>query len=107
MKVELLQKKLVDAARANPPPDRVPYLFERRIMVRIRTQPVPDLGALWSQMLWRAVTPCLGFSLMIGAWAVLAPGRTVVTETGEVAEFSSDFEQAMLAVVDEQVEELW
>jgi hypothetical protein len=108
MNLESLRNKLIAAARANPPSDRVPYTFEQRIMARLRDQPRPDLGLLWTQMLWRAVAPCLGVSLMIGAWALFGGGgQSVVTETGELVEFSPDFEQTMLAGVDEQVEELW
>lgn len=108
MNLESLRNKLLAAARANPPSNRVPYSFEQRILALIRAQPVPDLGALWTRMLWRAAAPCVALTLTIGAWSFVGSSATSVpTETGEVAEFPPDFEQTMLAVVDEQAEEFW
>ena len=61
-----LHKKLIAVARANPPSDRVPYAFEKRIMARL-VAPVPvDLGALWSRLLWRAATPCVALMVLLG-----------------------------------------
>ena len=39
MNLEQLQKKLLAAARANPPADRVPYAFEKRILAQLAAQP--------------------------------------------------------------------
>jgi len=108
MNLNSLRDKLLAAARANPPSDQVPYAFEKRILARRREQPVPDLGALWTRMLWRAAAPCVAITLTIVAWSFVGGSATTVpTETGEVVEFSHDFEQTMLAVVDEQAEEFW
>lgn len=108
MNLDSLRDKLLAAARANPPSDQVPYAFEKRILARLRTQPAPDLGALWTRMLWRAAAPCVALTLTIGVWSYVAGNETSIpTEGGETAEFSHDFEQTMLAVVDEQAEELW
>ena len=108
MNLDSLRDKLLAAARANPPSDQVPYAFEKRILARLREQPAPDLGALWTRMLWRAAAPCVALTLTIGVWSYMGVNATSVpTESGEVAEFSPDFEQTMLAVVEEQAEEFW
>jgi len=108
MNLDSLRDKLLAAARNHPPSDRVPYAFEKRILARLREQPVPDLGALWTRMLWRAAAPCVAITLTIGAWSFVGGSATSVpTENGEVVEFSPDFEQTMLAVVDEQAEDFW
>ena len=50
MNIAELQKKLLAAARANPPGDRVPYAFEKRVMAllaaRNRSSGVVDARAL-------------------------------------------------------------
>lgn len=108
MNLDSLRDKLLAAARANPPSDQVPYAFEKRILARLRTQPAPDLGALWTRMLWRAAAPCVALTLTIGVWSYVDGNATsVATDNGEAAEFSQAFEQTMLAVVDEQAEEFW
>ena len=108
MNLNSLHDKLLAAARANPPSDRMPYAFEQRILARIRQQPAPDLGALWTRMLWRAAAPCVAIALTIGAWSFVGGNAgPIPAETGEVAELSHDFEQTMLAVVEEQDEEFW
>ena len=43
MKLDDLEKKLIAVARANPPSDRVPPTFEKRIMALIAGRPVQDL----------------------------------------------------------------
>jgi hypothetical protein len=64
MDLELLHKKLVATAKANPPGNGVPYAFEKRIMSRLAAHAVVDVWALYGRWLWRAVTPC--FSVMAG-----------------------------------------
>lgn len=108
MNLDSLRDKLLAAARAHPPSDQVPYAFEKRILARLRTPPAPDLGALWTRMLWRAAAPCVALTLTIGVWSYVDGNATSVpADHGEVAEFSQAFEQTMLAVVEEQAEEFW
>jgi len=100
MKVEQLRQKLLDAARANPPVDRVPYAFEKRITALLTALPVPDLWTQWSRALWRAAVPCVVVMLVLGAVSFFnsktnANGKTVTEE------FSPDFEQTMLAAVEQ------
>ena len=51
MNLAELERKLIAAARANPPSDRVPYAFEKRIMARLAARPVVDGWALWAPRL--------------------------------------------------------
>jgi hypothetical protein len=105
MKLEQLRQKLLAAARANPPGDRVPYAFEKRILARLAAQPLPDLWALWSKALWRAAVPCVALVIVLGAASHF---MTKHSGNGKSAteEFSQDFEQTMLAAV-EQSGEVW
>jgi capsule polysaccharide export protein KpsE/RkpR len=105
MKLEQLRQKLLAAARASVADERVPYAFEKRILALLAAPSVPDLWALWSRALWRAAVPCVVVMLVFGAVSFLGPtgnGNGVAA----TEEFSQDFEQAMLAVVD-QSGEVW
>src|SRR6185295_5915528 len=100
MNLELLTKKLLAAARANPPSDRVPYKFEQRIMARLKEQPALDLAALWARALWRAVGPCVAVAVLIGVWSFTGSDSNPTTNTvAESQDFSQHFEQVMLADV--------
>jgi len=80
MKISELQKKLLAAARANPPSDRVPYAFEKRIMAHL-TAPLPlDSWTLWSRALWRAAAPCVAIMLLLGVCTLALPPAPEVTE---------------------------
>jgi hypothetical protein len=72
MNVVELERRLLAAAKANPPSDAAPHAFEQRIMAQLRARPRPDHWAWWSGALWRAVAPCLGVTLLLGAWAFVA-----------------------------------
>ena len=103
MNLEQLQQKLLAAARANPPADRMPYAFEKRIMARLKESPAFDLSALWARALWRAAAPCVALTLLLGVWSFIGKNNNAATDTEE---FSQHFEQTMLAAVDEP-EEVW
>jgi len=109
MNLELLRKKLLAAARGNPPTDRVPYAFEKRILARLQGQTRLDLSDLWAHALWRAVAPCVGVALVIGAWSFVALNDAAISQTMAVTEnqdLSQHFEQVMLADVGEPNEEI-
>ena len=93
MNLAELQKKLVAAARANPPSDRVPYAFEKRIMARLASLPRPDAWVLWSRALWRAAFGCVAIMLLLGACLLLG------TPNKPANDLSQDFEKTMLAAV--------
>ncbi|TAL01260.1 MAG: hypothetical protein EPO07_08645 [Verrucomicrobia bacterium] len=98
MKSEELQRKLLAAARANPPSDRVPYAFEKRITALIASHPLPDSAALWARALWRAAVPCLAVMLLLGAWTIL-PARTDSASTAN-EDLSQNFEQTLFAAAE-------
>ena len=54
MNLTQLERKLIAVARANPPSERVPYAFEKRILARLPAQPMLDRWELWGRALWRA-----------------------------------------------------
>lgn len=68
-----LQRKLIAAARANPPSEGVPYAFEQRILARLRSLPVSDVWSAWSQALWRAAAPCVAIAVALGVWTAFQP----------------------------------
>ena len=101
MNLARLQQKLLAAARAHPPADRVPYAFEKRIHAHLAALPPADLAALWSRALWRAVVPCVAITLLLATWS-FAP--TSASSSNE--DLSQQFEQTLLAAAD-QLEETW
>jgi hypothetical protein len=96
MNLAELEKKLVAAARANPPSEGVPYAFEKRIMARLATRPVMDDWALWARALWRAAAPCAAIMLLLGAWSFFAPPSSAPS-----SDLSQQLEQTLLAAVDQ------
>lgn len=103
MNLEPLQQKLLAAARAHPPSDRVPYAFEQRISAHLKALPPVDLAAFWARALWRAAVPCVALTLLLATWS-FAPVTTSSTSTTE--DLSQQFEQILLADAD-QLEENW
>jgi len=102
MNLEPLQQKLLAAARAHPPSDRVPYAFEKRIQAQLNALPPVDLAAFWARALWRAAVPCVAITLLLATWS-FAPVSTSSTTTEDL---SQQFEQTLLADAD-QLEESW
>ncbi len=91
-----LQRKLIAAARANPPGDGVPYAFEKRVMALLAGRAAAEPLALWVRGLWRAAVPCAAVALLLGAWAFYlssAPAKT--------GDLSQNFESTLLASVDQ------
>jgi hypothetical protein len=108
MNLEPLRQRMLAAARANPPADRVPYAFEQRIMARLVAPPALDLGELWARALWRAAAPCVALTLLFGVWSFVgAQNNSGATSLTDGADFAQHFEQTMLAAVEEPAEEIW
>jgi len=97
MNVAELNHKLIAAARANPPSDRVPYAFEKRILARLAGQRMPDDWALWARALWRAAAPCVAIMMLFSVWSYLAPNGNV-----PAGDLSQEFENTLLAAVDQE-----
>ena len=96
MNLAALKRKLIAAARADSPSDRVPYAFEKRIMARLLAQPMLDHWALWSRALWRAVVPCVSIMLLLSAWSFFTPAANLPAN-----DLSQEFEKTVLAAVDQ------
>jgi hypothetical protein len=104
MNLEDLQKKLLAAARENPPGDHVPYAFEKRVLARLASQTAVDSSAFWARALWRAVVPCVAVTILMTTLSF----TMVSTEPTSVAsedDISQQFELALLAPAN-QLEEL-
>jgi len=96
MNLAELQRKLLAAARANPPTDTVPYAFEKRILARLAEAPVLDTWALWNRVLWRAAAPCVALCLTLSVWSYFAGSDATSPEV-----LAADLESAVLAPFDD------
>jgi hypothetical protein len=104
MNLEDLQKKLLAAARSNPPEDRVPYAFEKRILTRLASQPRADSSAVWARALWRAAVPCVAVTILLTTLSFTMVSTETATVTSD-EDISQQFELALLAPAD-QLEEI-
>jgi anti-sigma-K factor RskA len=92
-----LQKKLIAAARANPPGDHVPYAFEKRMMSLIAARGATDQLVFWVRGFWRAAASCVAIALLLGAWAFFNPAAS----NNKTDDLSQNFENTLLASVDQ------
>ena len=99
MNVELLQKRLIAAARSNPPGDGVPYAFEKRVMALLAARAVTANPVLWARGLWRAAVPCMAIALLLGVLAFFYPATN-----GNAVDLSQNFENTLLAAVDQSAQ---
>src|SRR4051812_42232430 len=98
MKLLNLEKKLISVARANPPSDRVPLAFEKRIMAIIAAKPVQDIWAAWAKVLWYAAAPCVAIMLLFSAWAFVESYKNSHPPTVDLAQ---QLDNTLLAAVDQ------
>ncbi len=91
-----LHRKLIAAARAHPPTDKVPYAFEKRIMARLERRPILDHARLLAQAWWRAALPCVAIMLLLAAWSAFVPASKVAPR-----DYSQEFENTVLAAADQ------
>ena len=96
MNLDKLHDKLIAAARANAPDDKVPYAFEKRVTALLASRVAPDAMSLWVHGLWRAAVSCVAVTVLVGAWAVFNPATG---GTGD--DLSQNFENTLLASVDQ------
>jgi hypothetical protein len=97
MNLSDLQSKLINAARAAAPDDRVPYAFEKRVTALIKSRVAPNHLDSWVHGLWRAALSCVAIAVICGAWAFFAPANS--SSTSE--DLSQNFENTLLASVDQ------
>jgi len=96
MNLSELQKTLIAAARQQPPDERVPYAFEKRIMARLAGRAgMVDHWVLWARGLWRAAGACVTVAVVLGAVSLCLPARTDTAN-----DLSQDFENTLLASAD-------
>jgi hypothetical protein len=88
MNLAELQKKLIAAARANPPSEMVPYAFEKRIMARLTAKPVEDAWLAWGVAMWRGAIACVAVSIL-AALLVSASGDKSDTRDLETTVFAA------------------
>jgi hypothetical protein len=96
MNLDELERKLMAAARCNPPDDRVPHAFEKRIMARLKSCIPLDDWALWARALWRAAGTCAAVALLLGAISLLTPKTNTANSSNDL---SQAFESTLLASV--------
>ncbi len=94
-----LHRKMIAIARQNPPSDRVPLAFEKRIMALVREGLARDPWELWAGALWRGAMACVVVTLLFSAISLLVP-RSGSTSN----DLSQDFETTMLASVDQDTD---
>ena len=90
-------RKLIAAARRNPPSEQVPRAFEQRVLARLRARARQDHWALWSKALWRALAPCAAIMLLLGAWRWLTPPAPP-----PLSDLSQELENTMLAAAESE-----
>jgi len=95
-----LEKKLIAVARRCPPDDRVPLAFEKRITALVQTHQVLDDWTFWARGLWRAAAACFAIAMLLGIFSILSPGNG----TAGTSDLSDDFENTMLADVNQESE---
>ena len=103
MKLADLEKKLIAVARANPPSDRVPPSFEKRIMALLSARPVYDLWAAWARGLWYAAAPCVAVMLLFSAWAFFESPKQQIPSI----DLAQQLDNTLLAAVDQNSDSSW
>ena len=99
MNLDELRRRLIAAARAQRPDDRVPYAFSKRILARLQAAPAVDRLALWAHGLWRAAAACIFIALLSGAVTFFVPQHSPASN-----DLAVDFEKTMLAAADQEPE---
>jgi len=102
MKPSELQTKLIEAARGEPPQDRVPYAFEKRIMARLASLSPANPWALWGRPLWRAALSCVAITLLCGIWSAVSAPKPDNSDS-----LNQAFERAVFASSDQHLEDTW
>ncbi len=96
MNLDELQRKLIAAARENPPSDGVPYAFERRIMARLVTPALVDHWAHWARALWRGAAACVTITLIFSAWSYYSSNPS-----SNATDLTQQFENTLIAAADQ------
>ncbi|MGO8765150.1 MAG: hypothetical protein ACLQSR_08470 [Limisphaerales bacterium] len=97
MNVFELQKKLIAAARAKAPSDRVPYAFEKRVTALLGSRVAPRALDAWVAGLWRAAVSCVGVAMVCGAIALF----TSASANSPGDNLSQSLDKTLLAAIDQ------
>jgi len=100
MNIDELQRKLLAAARENPPGDTVPYAFEKRIMARLSFRPAGDRWVVWNRVLWKVAAPCVALTMLLAAWTFVG----VPYGASRHDPLAEELESALLAPLENQGE---
>ena len=95
MNLATLHQKLIAAARANPPSEKVPYAFEQRILAHIRSVPAPDVWGEWAVSLWRSSVPCILVMIALAGWALYTPQSAQAPSLAQTSNTVPDLSQQM------------
>lgn len=96
MNIVELQRKLLAAARADAPDDRVPYAFEKRVLALLASRVGADRWVIWARGLWQAAASCAAIALALGVFIWFSPAAS-----SNATDFAQNFENTLLASVDQ------
>ncbi|HTG43654.1 MAG TPA: hypothetical protein VK633_03895 [Verrucomicrobiae bacterium] len=91
-------ENFIQAARAVPANESVPYLFEKRVMARLGSAEPHDLWSVVVATMWRAAFGCLALTVVVTAFVELR-------ELNGTDLLATDLERTVLASV--EVEDTW
>jgi hypothetical protein len=94
MNLDELHKKLIAAARAEVPVDRVPYAFEKRVSALLASRVAPHALDAWVTGLWRAAVSCVGVAALCGMLTLIASASTAASSD----DISQNLDSALLSV---------
>jgi len=97
MNLDELHTKLIAAARADAPADRVPYAFEKRVSALLASRVAPHALDAWVTGLWRAAVSCVGVAALCGMLAVITSASSAASSDDLVQNLDS----TLLASVDQ------
>src|SRR5947207_5574988 len=93
MDLNVLQRKLLAAARGETPSPEVPPGFARRMTDRLSgVAAAVDHWGLWAHALWRAAAPCIGITVLLAIWSFVRGPEVPVGN-----DLSQQFESTVLA----------
>ena len=102
MTLDELQRKVIAAARADRPSERVPFAFEKRVMAQLRGRSTVDVWGLWAHALWRAAAACVAITLALSAWSFFdRPAKAPASD------LSQAIDNTVLAAVDQEPPSDW
>lgn len=99
MDIDQLQRKLMTAARSQPPSESVPYAFEQRVMARLRAAHASGPGRAWAAVFWRAAAPGGIIAILLGLWTLTSASGNGWSDSLDV-----DLETTVCAAMDRSPE---